>query len=45
MPLKRPTGLALAEALVAATGYAFRNFTLMQRALTHSSARGKAARQ
>jgi ribonuclease III len=43
MPLKRPTGMALAEALVAATGYAFRNFTLMQRALTHSSARGKAA--
>ena len=42
MPLKRPTGEALAKALVAATGYAFRDFSLMQRALTHSSARGKA---
>ena len=42
MPLKRPTGQALAETLVAATGYPFRDFSLMQRALTHSSARGKA---
>ena len=41
MALKRPTGEALAVALAAATGHVFRDFTLMQRALTHSSARGK----
>lgn len=41
MPLKRPTGEALAQALVEATGYAFRDFALMSQALTHSSARGK----
>jgi ribonuclease-3 len=41
MPLKRPTGEALAAALANATGHVFRDFSLMQRALTHSSARGK----
>ena len=41
MPLKRPTGEALATALAAATGYVFRDFSLMSRALTHSSAQGK----
>lgn len=41
MPLKRPTGEALAAALAAATGYVFRDFSLMSRALTHSSAQGK----
>jgi ribonuclease III len=41
MALKRPTGEALAAALATATGHIFRDFTLMQRALTHSSARGK----
>lgn len=42
MALKRPTGEALATALAAVTGHVFRDFSLMQRALTHSSARGKA---
>lgn len=42
MPLKRPTGEALAVELAVATGHVFRDFALMQRALTHSSARGKA---
>jgi ribonuclease-3 len=41
MPLKRPTGEALALALAKATGYVFRDFGLMQRALTHSSAQGR----
>ncbi len=41
MPLKRPTGEALASELAAVTGHVFRDFSLMQRALTHSSARGK----
>ena len=41
MALKRPTGEALAAELAAATGHVFRDFSLMQRALTHSSARGK----
>ena len=41
MALKRPTGEALASELAAVTGHVFRDFSLMQRALTHSSARGK----
>ncbi len=41
MALKRPTGEALAAELAAATGHVFRDFSLMQRALTHSSARAK----
>jgi ribonuclease-3 len=40
MPLKRPTGERLAAALADITGHVFRDFGLMQRALTHSSARG-----
>lgn len=42
MPLKRPTGEALAVELAVSTGHVFRDLALMQRALTHSSARGKA---
>ena len=38
MPLKRPTGQALAEALREKTGYAFRDTRLLETALTHSSA-------
>lgn len=38
MPLKRPTGEALAEALHDRVGYRFRDLTLLQTALTHSSA-------
>ncbi len=41
MPLKRPTGEALAAKLADATGYAFKDFALMSRALTHASAQGK----
>ena len=41
MPLKRPTGEALAAALGISTGYVFRDFALMGRALTHASAQGK----
>lgn len=41
MALNRPTGEALAAALATVTGHVFRDFALMQRALTHSSARGK----
>jgi ribonuclease-3 len=37
---RRPTGEALASQLAAITGHVFRDFGLMQRALTHSSARG-----
>jgi ribonuclease-3 len=40
MALKRPTGEALARLLAESTGHVFRDFALMQRALTHSSARG-----
>ena len=40
MALKRPTGEALARLLADITGHVFRDFGLMQRALTHSSARG-----
>lgn len=42
MPLKRPTGQPLAETLLASTGHAFRDFRMMERALTHASARGQA---
>lgn len=41
MALKRPTGEALAAQIAERTGYAFRDHTLLQRALTHSSVRGK----
>jgi ribonuclease-3 len=41
MSLKRPTGEALAKALAVTTGYVFRDFSLMSRALTHSSVQGK----
>lgn len=37
---RRPTGEVLASQLAAITGHVFRDFGLMQRALTHSSARG-----
>jgi len=40
MALKRPTGEALARLLAQSTGHVFRDYSLMQRALTHSSARG-----
>ncbi len=38
MPLKRPTGEALAGAITARTGYAFKDLRLLETALTHSSA-------
>lgn len=41
MPLKRPTGDALAVTLATASGHLFRDFSLMNRALTHSSAHGR----
>lgn len=41
MALKRATGDALAAAIAERTGYAFRDVALLQRALTHSSVRGK----
>lgn len=41
MPLKRPTGEALALTLAASTGHVFRDFAVMQRAMTHSSAQGR----
>lgn len=41
MALKRPKGDALAVEIAARTGYAFRDMALLQRALTHSSVRGK----
>jgi len=41
MALKRPTGDALAAAIAERTGYAFHDVRLLQRALTHSSVRGK----
>ena len=41
MALKRPTGDKLAAEIVSRVGYAFRDVALLQRALTHSSVRGK----
>ncbi len=41
MALKRPKGDTLAVEIAARTGYAFRDIGLLQRALTHSSVRGK----
>ncbi|WP_274630683.1 ribonuclease III [Arvimicrobium flavum] len=41
MPLKRPKGDALAAIIAERTGYAFHDVALLQRALTHSSVRGK----
>lgn len=41
MALKRPKGNELAAEIAARTGYAFRDVALLQRALTHSSVRGK----
>ncbi len=38
MPLKRPKGEALASAIAARTGYAFKDLRLLETALTHSSA-------
>lgn len=38
MPLKRPTGEALATEIASRTGHAFRNMRLLETALTHSSA-------
>ena len=38
MPLKRPTGDALASAIAARTGHAFKDRRLLETALTHSSA-------
>jgi ribonuclease III len=38
MALKRPTGEALAEAILASTGYVFKDRRLLETALTHSSA-------
>ncbi len=38
MPLKRPTGEALATEIAARTGYAFKDLRLLETALTHSSA-------
>jgi ribonuclease-3 len=38
MPLKRPTGEALAKEIAARTGYAFKDLRLLETALTHSSA-------
>ncbi|MEO5760067.1 MAG: ribonuclease III [Mesorhizobium sp.] len=38
MALKRPTGEALADAVQASTGYAFKDIRLLETALTHSSA-------
>ena len=38
MPLKRPTGEALAREIAARTGYAFKDLRLLETALTHSSA-------
>lgn len=38
MPLKRPTGEALASAIAERTGYAFKDLRLLETALTHSSA-------
>lgn len=38
MPLKRPTGDALASAIAARTGHAFKDKRLLETALTHSSA-------
>lgn len=38
MPLKRPTGEALASVIADRTGYVFRNLRLLETALTHSSA-------
>lgn len=43
MTARRPRGEELAEAVRQRTGLAFRDIGLLQRALTHSSARGKAA--
>lgn len=40
MGLKRPTGRALADALLERTGHAFSDHERLQRALTHASARG-----
>jgi ribonuclease-3 len=41
MGLNRPTGETLAAELAQRTGHVFRDFSLMQRALTHSSAQGR----
>lgn len=41
MALKRPKGDTLAIEIAARVGYAFRDLALLQRALTHSSVRGK----
>jgi ribonuclease-3 len=41
MALKRPKGDALAVEIAARIGYAFQDVALLQRALTHSSVRGK----
>ncbi|MEW9806702.1 ribonuclease III [Mesorhizobium marinum] len=38
MPLKRPTGEALAREIEAKTGYGFKDLRLLETALTHSSA-------
>lgn len=38
MALKRPTGEALASAIAASTGHAFKDLRLLETALTHSSA-------
>lgn len=38
MPLKRPTGEALAKEIAARTGHAFKDLRLLETALTHSSA-------
>jgi ribonuclease-3 len=38
MPLKRPTGEALAAEIAARTGYVFKDLRLLETALTHSSA-------
>lgn len=38
MPLKRPTGEALASIIAARTGYLFKDLRLLETALTHSSA-------
>jgi ribonuclease-3 len=38
MPLKRPTGEALASVIAGRTGYAFKDLRLLETALTHSSA-------
>lgn len=41
MPLKRPTGEALAETVAERIGHRFADLRLLQRALTHSSAQGR----